>query len=126
MNSSLFTQAVENICQKDDRFSRDAYLFLRDVLDFTMRRTATEFGRARHVSGMELLSGFRDYTLQEFGPMSLTVLKEWGLSSGYNVGEMVFALIEAGVFAKDDSDSLEDFKKYQSFRDAFEKPYDPK
>lgn len=125
MNSTQFDQAVESICRKDARFAREAYFFLREALDFTMRRAAAESGGSRHVSGQELLGGFRDYALQEFGPMAATVMREWGLSCGYHVGEMVFALISEDVFAKEESDSPQDFKKFQSFREAFEKPYEP-
>ena len=55
-------------------------------------------GSQRHVSGQELLEGFRDYALAQFGPMASTVMKEWGLRNGKNVGEMVFLLIEEDVF----------------------------
>ena len=52
-----------------------------------------ENGSQRHVSGQELLEGFRDYALAHFGPMAATVLKEWGLRNGKNVGEMGFRLL---------------------------------
>ena len=62
--------------------------------------------------------------LAQFGPMASTVLKEWGLRNGKNVGEMVFLLIEEDVFSKQPEDSLDDFKGFMSFRKAFEEPYE--
>ena len=76
------------------------------------------------LSAQELLEGFRDYALAQFGPMASTVMKEWGLRNGKNVGEMVFLLIEEDVFSKQPEDSLDDFKGFMSFRKAFEEPYE--
>src|SRR2546422_8271263 len=44
----------------------------------------------RHVSGQELLDGIREYALQLFGPMTLTVLEEWGIKRCEDFGEIVF------------------------------------
>lgn len=120
-----FDSVVAAIVAKDPRFHQDAYHFLRDALDFTLSRIAENerAGGSRHVSGMELLEGFRDCALERFGPLSAAVMKEWGLKNGYNVGEMVYALIEESVFAQQEGDSLNDFKGFMSFKEAFEKPF---
>ena len=106
MTTPTFEDAVSRIVRKDPRFAERAYSFLKDV------------------SGQELLEGFRDYALAQFGPMASTVMKEWGLRNGKNVGEMVFLLIEEDVFSKQPEDSLDDFKGFMSFRKAFEEPYE--
>lgn len=99
MTTPTFEDAVSRIVRKDPRFAERAYSFLKDALDFTMQRVEErENGSQRHVSGQELLEGFRDYALAQFGPMASTVMKEWGLRNGKNVGEMVFLLIEEDVF----------------------------
>lgn len=120
-----FEDAVSCIVQKDSRFAERAYFFLKDALDFTMQRIEEqEDGRQRHVSGQELLEGFRDYALVQFGPMASTVMKEWGVKNGKNVGEMVFLLIEEDIFSKQPDDSLDDFNGWMSFRKAFEEPFE--
>lgn len=120
-----FEDAVSRIVQKDSRFAERAYFFLKDALDFTMQRIEEqEDGRQRHVSGQELLEGFRDYALVQFGPMASTVMKEWGVKNGKNVGEMVFLLIEEDIFSKQPDDSLDDFNGWMSFRKAFEEPFE--
>ena len=125
MTTPTFEDAVSRIVRKDPRFAERAYSFLKDALDFTMQRVEErENGSQRHVSGQELLEGFRDYALAQFGPMASTVMKEWGLRNGKNVGEMVFLLIEEDVFSKQPEDSLDDFKGFMSFRKAFEEPYE--
>ena len=126
MQALRFDAAVENILQRDDRYDSGAYFFLQDALDFTLKRAKEENnGENRHVSGGELLLGFRDFARQEFGPMSLTLLNEWGVRQCSDVGEMVFHLIEEGMFGKQDSDSREDFNEVYSFDEAFRAPYLP-
>ena len=82
MQAAQFEHAIEKILNRDQRFDPHAYLFLKDALDFTLKRAAeSNDGNTRHVSGQELLIGFRDLALQEFGPMSGTLMSEWGLLS---------------------------------------------
>ena len=53
---------------------RDAYVFLRDALDYTTKQQKKIKGTTvRHVAGPELLEGVRQYALKEFGPMVITV-----------------------------------------------------
>ena len=127
MQPAQFEHAIENIRRRDPRFDPQAYLFLKDALDFTLKRVAeSNGGRARHVSGAELVEGFRDLALQEFGPMSSTLMHEWGLAETRHVGEMVFHLIDEQMFGKQDSDRIEDFEDLFDFRQAFEGPYTPR
>ena len=79
-----------------------------------------------HVSGRELLLGFRDLALEEFGPMAQTLMAEWGVESTRNVGEMVFYLIDEQMFGKQDTDTLEDFEGIYEFDEAFTAPFEPK
>lgn len=126
MQTAQFEHAIEKILNKDSRFEPQAYLFLKEALDFTLKRASEDSeGKNRHVSGTELLFGFRDLALQEFGPMAQTLMEEWGLSSTRNIGEMVFHLIDEQMFGKQESDTLEDFEDVYDFGDAFTKPFEP-
>ncbi|HME88591.1 MAG TPA: Minf_1886 family protein [Chthoniobacterales bacterium] len=121
-----FAEALDSIVASDPRYQRDAYIFLRDALDFTTKQQKKAKGTAvRHVSGPELLEGVRQYALKEFGPMVVTVFDNWGIRSCEDIGHMVFNLIGAGIFGKTDEDSIEDFKAVYDFRDAFVKPFAP-
>ena len=126
MQAPRFDAAVENILDREKRFETGAYFLLKDALDFTLKRAREENdGEERHVSGKELLAGFRDHALHEYGPMAHTLLREWGVHSCTDVGEMVFHLIEEGMFGKQDSDSKEDFRDIYDFDDAFVTPFLP-
>jgi len=116
--------AVAAITKSDDRFEPGAFFLVREALDFTVERLANESsGEKRHVTGPELLTGFLDYTLQEYGPMAATLLEDWGIQTCRNIGEIVFLFIDHGVFGKQDSDSLDDFAEIYDFEDVFVKPF---
>ncbi|HYY14393.1 MAG TPA: Minf_1886 family protein [Chthoniobacterales bacterium] len=121
-----FAEALESILASDPRYQRDAYVFLRDALDFTTKQQKKIKGATvRHVAGPELLEGVRQYALREFGPMVMTVFESWGIRCCEDIGNMVFNLIAAGIFGKTDEDSIEDFKNVFQFEDVFVKPFRP-
>jgi len=124
MQHNQFEHAVSAILEKEKRFQPGAYFMVREALDFTVERLSRETnGEKRHVTGRELLNGFRDYVLQEYGPMGATLLDDWGITKCRHVGEIVFMFIENGVFGKQDSDSLDDFEEFYSFKEAFSEPF---
>jgi uncharacterized repeat protein (TIGR04138 family) len=121
-----FAETLDSITATDPRYSRDAYVFLRDALDYTTKQQKkVKGGPVRHVAGPELLQGVRQYALKEFGPMVVTVLSYWGIRSCEDIGHMVFNLIGAGIFGKTEEDSIEDFKSVYDFEEAFVKPFAP-
>ncbi len=121
-----FAEALDSIVAADPRFHRDAYVFLRDALDYTTKQQKKFKGATvRHVAGPELLEGVRLYALKEFGPMALIVFSHWGISCCEDIGKMVFNLIDAGIFGKTEQDSIEDFKSVYDFEEAFGKPFRP-
>jgi uncharacterized repeat protein (TIGR04138 family) len=124
-----FAEALEIITARNPRYQADAYVFLRDALDYTIKHRRKQQAQReeedRHVSGQELLEGLRQYALKEFGPMVMTVFSHWGVQRGEDFGEMVYELIRVGVFGKTDSDSIDDFKGCYDFREAFVMPFQP-
>jgi uncharacterized repeat protein (TIGR04138 family) len=132
MQSAHFENILDAIVQRDPRYPREAYHFVREALDFTQRTVhrdlppdaATE---NRHVSGQQLLDGIRDFALQTFGPMSFNVLQSWGIHRCDQFGDLVFNLVEhgQGMFGKTDQDSRDDFKEGYDFHDAFRRPFLP-
>jgi len=128
MQKPTFIEAIEEIVLKDPRFDRDAYLFVREGLDFTvqmLKKNPQGPPALRHVTGQELLDGLRRHALEQFGPMSKTVLEEWGIKQCEDFGEIVFNMVERGILGKTERDSRDDFKGGYSFDEAFVKPYRP-
>ena len=126
MQEVNFDEVVEMVFAKDPRYTREAYTFVREALDFTQKVIGKEtHGQIRHVSGQELLDGIRQFALQQFGPMVVTVLDEWGVRNCRDFGEIVFNMVEIGLLAKTDRDSRADFQNGYDFTDAFRKPFWP-
>ena len=126
MQAINFEEVLEKILAKDSRYHREAYLFVREGLDHAQKlMSKTNKNEIRHISGQELLGGLRDYGLSQYGPLTATVLSEWGIHRCEDFGELVFNMVEAGLLSKTDTDSRDDFKGGYDFYDAFSKPFLP-
>lgn len=126
MSKPTFSEIVDKICAQDTRYDSDAYGFVREGLDFTLKSLKRSGGQSRHVSGQELLAGLRDYALKEYGPMSKTLLNLWGVKSCEDFGFIVFNLVNQGILGKTDADSPDDFRNGYSFEEAFVRPFEPR
>jgi uncharacterized repeat protein (TIGR04138 family) len=126
MQEINFDEKVEMILAKDSRYARDAYAFIRESLDFTQKNIGKENrGQVRHITGQELLDGIRQFALNQFGPMAVTVLEEWGVRNSRDFGEIVFNMVEIELLAKTENDNRDDFNNGYDFTDAFRKPFWP-
>jgi len=126
MSRQNFEDAIRLILKEDPRYPLEAYVFLRLALDFTIRTlNKPANGPARHITGQELLDGIRLYGLQEFGPITRTVLEAWGIIKTEDFGNLVFNLVNHGVLGKTDQDKIEDFANSYSFQTAFTDPFLP-
>lgn len=107
-----------DVVAKDPRYDARAYALLMDVI-----RYLGENGK--HMGAEDILDEFRERTLDQYGPMSYTVLSEWGLSRCEDIGEMMFNLVESHRVAKDENDSPEGFVGGYDFKEAFLGPFEP-
>jgi uncharacterized repeat protein (TIGR04138 family) len=130
MQDLEFSEVVDVICREDPRFDRKAYAFVRQALDHTVKeirkRHPERTAKSQHVSGPELLEGIRDFALEQYGPMTKTVLNNWGITRCSHFGDIVFNLIDYNVFSKTENDRREDFTDLYSFDEAFVQPFVPK
>jgi uncharacterized repeat protein (TIGR04138 family) len=121
-----FDIAVGKILGEDKRYARDAYVFVREALDFTagtLGRPAD--GPTKHITGQELLEGIRQYALKDMGPMARLALNTMGINRTDDFGEIVFNLVNKGALGKSESDKKEDFANGYDFVEAFDKPFLP-
>ena len=105
------------ILKKDDRYDSRAYDFVLEVIHFASTDAKG------HVTGQELLDYFRDMALDAFGPLTYTVLNDWGVRCCEDVGAIVFNLYDAKFIGKTDSDSPEDFVGGFNFKHEFLDPF---
>ncbi len=107
------------------RYHRQAYVFVLEALE----RAQSILGRPKrqeadqHVSGPQLLEGFRELAYEQFGGMALTVFRQWGLTSTNDVGHIVWELIDKGNMRKTEEDRLTDFFDLYSFEEVFGNRY---
>ena len=125
MHQLEFSEAVEHLTVQDPRYHRDAYYFIREALDHAVKLRKRQVGEAGHVTGQQICEGARQVALKQFGPMVATVLEFWGITRTEDLGEIVWNLIDLGVFGKTDADSRKDFQGVYSFQEAFVEPYLP-
>ena len=64
MENRSFSEAVQHVVQRDPRYAAEAYFFVRDGLEFTVKNLKKGArGLARHVNGQELSEGLCNYAL---------------------------------------------------------------
>lgn len=120
-DQDLLEDKIQTVRRRDRRFSRHAYYFVLDALDYTM----THFGRDqltgedRHVGGRELLTGIKEYAAEQFGPMAAIVFERWGVRAAADFGEIVFNLIDVELLSRRPCDSRLDFVDGIDFRETF-------
>jgi uncharacterized repeat protein (TIGR04138 family) len=125
MHPLEFSEAVEHLTVQDPRYHRDAYYFIREALDQAVKLRKRQVGEAGHVTGQQISEGARQVAVKQYGPMAATVLEYWGIARTEDFGEIVWNLIDLGVFGKTDTDSRKDFQSVFSFQEAFVEPYLP-
>lgn len=121
-----FEKAVARICARDRRYAPEAFLFLHDGLMQTLKQIQDKEKKPRQITGAELSDGLRTYALEQFGPLAMTVLDRWSIRTTRDFGEIVFALLAAGLLGKTEDDKIEDFDGLFDFDQAFRGPFRPK
>ena len=114
-----YLKKIEDILEEDKRYKFEAYTFLLSALHDTI----SKFKKPRHISAEELLEGIRIFALQQFGPMTKTVLNYWGIFETRDFGNIVFLLIEKELLRRQDDDAPEQFDGVYEFDDVFVKGY---
>ncbi len=115
-------RAVDHLVDQDGRYAREAYVFLYEALNYTVK----SLGKAgmpddqRHVSGADLLRGISEFGLSRFGPLTRTVFEHWGVYKTEDFGNIVFNLVSAKQLGRTENDCLEDFIDVYDFASEFD------
>lgn len=106
----------------------DAFIFIQRGLDHTVRGVhgaipkdldPEDESTNRHVSGQQLCEGLRVFAIQQYGLMARTVLRRFKIYTTEDFGNLVFAMVDAGMMRKTDEDTIEDFIDVYDFSEAF-------
>lgn len=131
---------VTQLLREDPRYQLEAYQFVREALTYAQEKisgrqaaqrgdpqgesdvfSATE--EERHLTGQQLCEAIRRYALEQFGYMAQVVLRNWGVTTTSDFGEIVYNLIRIGFMKKSDSDRREDFNDVYNFDQAFREQF---
>ena len=104
------------VADRDARYTKEAFWFVRDGVHQPVWSRA---GGSRHVTALELLETLRILALERYGTNAREQLRSWGVTRCEDFGEIVFALIDNGVFGKRPEDRKEDFENGYDFETAF-------
>ena len=104
-----FSEAVEAIMRDRPQYTREAYDHMIVAMDKTSEQLAKQENGNKHLTAEELFFGFCACAIDEYGPMAHAVLEFWGVRDAKDVGQIVYNLIEVGVFGKQKEDSQEEF-----------------
>ncbi len=121
MNNQFYS-IVEDIHTRDSRYNEGVYEFVMQALSYTQKK----FKKTKHVTSEELLLGIKELLLTNFGPMTLTVLKHWGIESTDDFGNVVYNLVEDKILSRSDEDDFEKFKDAYDFKKVFKEEYERK
>jgi uncharacterized repeat protein (TIGR04138 family) len=111
-----FPDPFSDVAEHDPRYSKEAFWFVRDGVDHAV----TSLSRSsRHVTAKELLDALRSLAVERYGSDAREQLRFWGVASCEDFGEIVFTLIDHGIFGKRPEDKKEDFSNGYDFASAF-------
>lgn len=114
---------IIELLQQDVRYHIEAYQFVREALAYaqeTLKMPAQGAEGEHHITGQQLCEAIRQYAVEQYGYMALTVLNNWGVHRTGDFGEIVYNLIRIKHMKKSESDRREDFDDVYDFANAFE------
>ncbi len=117
----MIEKSLSTILKEDGRYSLPAVNFLREGLDYTIKKyyPDAESLTPTHVSGYQLCIGIREVALARWGYMAKYVLGYWNITTTRDFGEIVYLLIEHEFMRRNDDDSIDDFDDIYDFDVAF-------
>lgn len=101
------------------RYPVQAFDFVRKALDYTVHAMyldpASLARDEKHVTGRQLCVGIKRFAVDQYGHMARTVLHRWHVNRTEDLGQIVFAMVNAGVMHASESDTVGDFDAVFSF-----------
>ena len=114
---------IIELLQQDLRYHIEAYQFVREALAYaqeTLKMPSQGAEGEHHITGQQLCEAIRQYAVEQYGYMALTVLNNWGVHRTSDFGEIVYNLIRIKHMKKSESDRRKDFDDVYEFATAFE------
>jgi len=114
--ASLAADAFDKVAATRPEYSKEAFSFVREGVDHAVRSLSRT---SRHVTPRELLDSLRSLAIERYGSTARDQLHSWGITRCEDFGEIVFTLIDSGLFGRQPEDKKEDFENGYDFSTAF-------
>ena len=118
--------AIAELAERDGRYAPQAYFWLLNSLNRLLEKVVDEEKGLRHVGGEELTVFLVSQATTDFGPLAQEVLHLWGIKKTLDFGEIVYALIGAGLLSKTGHDRLSDFDDVCDLHESLTAPFRPR
>ena len=89
-------KSLQEVVEELSLYPVEAFDFVQQGLAYTVNKLHGEKvdpSVNRHVSGQQLCEGLRDYALLQWGMLAETVLRRWNITTTFDFGKIVFALL---------------------------------
>ena len=115
-------KTMDEVIRSDGRYPPEAYGFLHESLARAIKSAhgvdIPGAGGQHHVSGRQICEAARDLAIERWGMLAEVVLGRWNIRGTIDLGNMVYLLINHGMWRKTEQDSLEDFRDVFDFGSA--------
>ena len=127
-------ERINHIAGTDGRYAPEAFLFVNEAVAMAVkwlksgemppRDVAPSRGEDSddfHVSGYELLEALRRLARKRWGCLAGQVLKNWGVETTEDVGEIVYLMVgdQKLEWKRRESDTKEEFRSVYDFASVF-------
>src|SRR3990170_512473 len=95
-DEAIPAKSLADVVEEIGAYPEDAYRFVQQGLSFTVERIHgkdPDPKTCRHITGRDLSEGLRDFALLQWGMLARTVLARWNITSTFDFGRIVFALV---------------------------------
>ena len=106
---------VEEVALNVGVYPVQAYTFVQAGLHYTVEQSVAGGLTTGHVTGQQLAQGLRQYAQLQWGAMARAVLAKWNITSTYDLGKIVFALVDGAILCKTEGDTVDDFRAVYDF-----------
>ena len=83
------SEKFQRLLLADTKYDKEAYNFIYEALDWTLKYVVKIRDKKikQHVTGRELCEGVRQYAIDQYGCLALTVLENWNVHSTDDIGK---------------------------------------
>jgi uncharacterized repeat protein (TIGR04138 family) len=120
---------IIQLLRDDTRYRFEAYQLVREALDYAHREMGLgcrdplppgqDPPEEAHLTGQQLCEAVRRHAIEQYGYLAKLVLRNWGIHTTSDLGEVVYNLIRINEMKKSPNDRREDFDEVYDFDEEF-------